>query len=77
MSSAKIQTECFDDPPIAEDLAKRGFDFRELKRKPTTVYLILPPVMMERQSKWLRLVLTSALKPRCVTDRPANRASSS
>ena len=62
VSSAKIQTECFDDPPIAEDLAKRGFDFRELKRKPTTVYLILPPVMMERQSKWLRLVLTSALQ---------------
>ncbi len=61
-SSAKIQTEAFDDIEIARDLATDGFDFRELKRTPTTVYLILPPDMMERHSKWLRLVLTAAIQ---------------
>lgn len=61
-STAKIQTEPFDDPEIADDLAKNGFDFRELKREPITVYLILPSDMMDRHSKWLRLVLTSAIQ---------------
>lgn len=62
VSSAKRHTECFDDPEIADDLAKDGFDFRDLKREPTTVYLILPPEMMVRHGKWLRLLLTASLQ---------------
>ena len=61
-STAKIQTEPFDDEELSEDISKDGFDFRELKLRPTTVYLILPPDDMERHSKWLRLVLTSAIQ---------------
>jgi type IV secretion system protein VirD4 len=61
-SSAKRHTEAFDDPEIAADLAVDGFDFRNLKRRPVTVYLILPPEMMARHSKWLRLVLTAAIQ---------------
>jgi type IV secretion system protein VirD4 len=61
-SAAKRQTEPFDDTEIAEDLAKDGFDFREMKRRPTTVYVILPPEMLARHSKWLRLVLTAAIQ---------------
>lgn len=62
-SAAKIQTEAFDDPEIADNLASdETFDFRDLKREPITVYLILPPDMMARHSKWLRLVLTSAIQ---------------
>jgi type IV secretion system protein VirD4 len=61
-SSAKRHTEPFDDDEIAADLAKDGFDFREMKREPVTVYVILPPEMMERHSKWLRLVLTAAIQ---------------
>jgi type IV secretion system protein VirD4 len=61
-STARIQTEPFDDTEIAADLDKDGFDFRELRKEPTTVYLILPPEMMGRHSKWLRLVLTSAIQ---------------
>ncbi len=61
-SAAKRQTEALDDFEIAADLAKGTFDFRELKKKPTTVYLILPPEMLDRHSKWLRLILTSALR---------------
>jgi type IV secretion system protein VirD4 len=61
-STAKRHTEPFDDPEISSDLAKGGFDFRDIKREPTTVYLILPPEMMGRHSKWLRLVLTAAIQ---------------
>lgn len=61
-STAKVQTESFDDPQIAFDMEKNGFDFRELRREPITVYLILPADMMERHAKWLRLVLTSAIQ---------------
>lgn len=61
-STAKVQTESFDDPQIAADMEKNGFDFRELRREPITVYLILPADMMERHAKWLRLVLTSAIQ---------------
>ena len=61
-STAKIQTEPFDDPQIARDLAMDGVDFRDLKKQPVTVYLILPPEMMARHSRWLRLLLTSAIQ---------------
>ncbi len=61
VSTAKIQTESFDDDHIRIDLSQNGFDFRAIKKQPITVYVVLPPDMMERQSKWLRLVLTSAL----------------
>ena len=62
VSTAKRHTESFDDPEISADLAKNGLDFRDVKREPMTVYLILPPEMMERHGKWLRLMLTSAFQ---------------
>lgn len=61
-STARDQTEPFDDDEIAADLSRGRFDMRELKKKPVTVYLILPPEMIERHSKWLRLVISSALR---------------
>ena len=61
-STAKIQTEPFDDYEICEDMRRGSFDFRSIKQEPTTVYLILPPEEMNRHSKWLRLVLTAAIQ---------------
>lgn len=61
-SAAKRQTESLDDDQIAADLSRGTFDFAEIKKRPVTVYLILPPDMMDRHSKWLRLVLTCALR---------------
>jgi type IV secretion system protein VirD4 len=60
-SNAKRQTEFLDDDELAEDLSKPGINFRELKKRPVTVYLILPPEMMMRHGRWLRILLTSAL----------------
>jgi type IV secretion system protein VirD4 len=62
VSTADTQTEALDDFEIAADLSKPGIDFRELKRRPITVYIILPPDMMERHARWLRLLLSAALR---------------
>jgi type IV secretion system protein VirD4 len=62
VSTADTQTEALDDAEIAGDLAKPGINFRDLKKRPITVYLILPPDMMERHGRWLRLVISSALR---------------
>ena len=68
--TAMQHTECFDDPPIARDMMG-GFDFAEIKRQPTTVYLTLPPKMVERHAKWLRLALTAAINA-CMRPREAD-----
>jgi type IV secretion system protein VirD4 len=61
-SAAKRHTEAFDDDEIAEDLSKDGFRLSDMKKRPVTVYLLLHPDLMERHSKWLRLVVTAALQ---------------
>jgi type IV secretion system protein VirD4 len=67
--TAMQHTECFDDAPISRDMAG-GFDFAEIKREPVTVYLTLPPKMVDRHAKWLRLCLTAALNA-CMRPREA------
>ncbi len=47
---------------MRHDLSKSGVDFRKLKDKPTTVYVILPAERMRTHSTWLRLVVVSALR---------------
>jgi type IV secretion system protein VirD4 len=61
-STADTQTRWMLSPPVAEDIGKNGVDFRALKEKPTTVYLILPAQNMRTHSVWLRLVIVSALR---------------
>lgn len=62
LSTARTQTAFLDSPAIRDDLAKNGVDFAELKRKPKTVYLILPPRLLKTHAKWLRLVIDSAMR---------------
>ena len=59
-STARIQTEPFDDPEIIEDMECDPFDFSYIKKHPTTVYIVLPVQELERQAKWLRMILTAA-----------------
>ena len=66
--TAMTHLEPFDDEPISQDLEGGNFDMRELKARPTTIYVILPPDQMERHAKWLRLVVSSALTT-CMRDR--------
>ena len=62
-STADTQTRWILSPPMRADLKKAdGVDFRKLKEKPTTVYVILPADRMRTHSVWLRLVVVSALR---------------
>ena len=62
IGEAAAQTEFLDDPEMVADLAMTGPDFGKLKDRATTIYLILPADMMERHTKWFRLVLSAALR---------------
>jgi type IV secretion system protein VirD4 len=61
-STGDTQTRWLLSKPIRDDLKKPGVDFRKLKDKPTTVYVILPAERMRTHSIWLRLVVVSALR---------------
>ena len=62
VSSAITQTRFLDSQAVSDDLAKGGFDFGEMKRGITTVYLILPANYLDTHSGWLRLMVVSALR---------------
>jgi type IV secretion system protein VirD4 len=66
INTAITQTAFLDDPALS-DPARAGtltgsdFDFAQLKRRPTTVYLILPGRYMDAYARFLRLMITSAI----------------
>lgn len=62
-SAADTQTRWLLSKPVRDDLKKKnGIDFRQLKKKRTTVYVILPAERLRTHSVWLRLVIVSALR---------------
>jgi type IV secretion system protein VirD4 len=60
ISTADTQTG-FIGSAIAKNLETSDFSFRELKRTPTTVYLVLPARFLGTGGKWFRLLIASAL----------------
>jgi len=62
-STADTQTRWILSPPMRADLKKKdGVDFRALKKRPTTVYVVLPAERLRTHSVWLRLVVVSVLR---------------
>jgi type IV secretion system protein VirD4 len=63
ISTARTQTRFLGTRAIADSLSGResNFRFRELKQRPTTVYLTLPTRYLATGSKWFRLVVAAAL----------------
>jgi type IV secretion system protein VirD4 len=61
-STADTQTRWLLSPAVRADLAKDGVSFADLKKKPVTVYVILPAERMRTHAVWLRLVIVSALR---------------
>jgi type IV secretion system protein VirD4 len=59
------QTAMLDNPaltdPLQGALSGHDFSFGQLKKKPTTVYIILPGRYMDAFSRFLRLIITSAI----------------
>jgi len=60
VNNAKTQTG-FITKAIAENLARSDFQFRDLKKEPITVYVVLPTRMFATAGKWFRLIVASAL----------------
>ena len=62
--TAKAHTDWLDSPSMQADLAqKNNIDFASFKEQPQTCYVVLPPGQLINQAVWLRLMLTSALRP--------------
>ena len=65
INTAITQTAFLDDPALTDPqrgaLSASDFDLAQLKRRPTTVYLILPGRYMDAYARFLRLVITAAL----------------
>jgi type IV secretion system protein VirD4 len=70
VSTARTQTKFLGTKAISDNVSGNGFSFRELKKKPTTVYLTLPTRYLATCSKWFRLVVAAALDDLLREDEP-------
>ena len=62
ISTALVQTRWLDSRPIQRDLAKPPFDFAQLKERPITVYVVIPPRRLRTHSSWVRLIFASIIQ---------------
>jgi type IV secretion system protein VirD4 len=58
-STADTQTQWI--LALREDLEKDGVDMRDLRKRPTTVFIVLPPDEITRKRRWTRTIVASAL----------------
>lgn len=65
INTAITQTAFLDDPaltdPVRGTLSGSDFELAQLKERPTSVFLILPGRLMDSYSRFLRLIITSAI----------------
>ncbi len=61
VAPAHAQTHFLDSARIRESLSASDFKFEDLKRKPTTIYLVLPSDRLNAFSRWLRLLIQQAI----------------
>ena len=61
LAGAQSHTHFLDSPRIRESLARSDFQFEDLKKNPTTVYLILPADRLKTFDRWLRLLIQQAI----------------
>ncbi len=69
ISNADKHTEWLASVAIAKVLSASTFSFADLKTKPTTVYLILPPHYLEEHKRFLRLFINLAIRQMSVGGR--------
>lgn len=61
LSNADKHTEWLSSPAMKEALGSSSFNFAELKKKPTTIYLVLPPQYLQTHNRFLRLFINMAI----------------
>jgi type IV secretion system protein VirD4 len=62
ISEARTQTAFLDSRDLVENLSASDFSFDELLSANATVYLVLPPHVVNTYSRWLRLMLSMAIR---------------
>jgi len=61
LATAQAHTHFLDSGRIRESLARSDFSFEDLKKTPTSVYLILPADRLKTFDRWLRLLIQQAI----------------
>ncbi|MGO9545743.1 MAG: type IV secretory system conjugative DNA transfer family protein [Rhodomicrobium sp.] len=61
MSTARTQLEFLGSKPLMNTMKRSDFSLKDLKAGKATVYLCVPPSMMARYSRWLRLIISMAM----------------
>lgn len=61
LSTAQRHTAFLDDPRIVAALSRSDFSFAELKRRPMTVYVVMPPDRLAAQTRFMRTLVGAAL----------------
>ncbi|WP_340645993.1 type IV secretory system conjugative DNA transfer family protein [Phenylobacterium sp.] len=61
LSAAQRHTHFLDSPRMVRVLQKSDFAFSDLKRGPTSVFLVLPPERLATHARWLRLLVVQAI----------------
>jgi type IV secretion system protein VirD4 len=72
LAAVQSHTHFLDSPSLRESLSRSDFKFEDLKRQPTTVYLVLPADRLNTFGRWLRLMIQMAITvtARNITDKP-------
>jgi len=62
MSTARTQTAFLDSDVLARNMEASDFSFEDLCRGNISVYLVLPPDKLETYARWLRLMVSIAIR---------------
>jgi len=62
ISTAVTQTAFLDSPALNENMSESDFDFDELLNGKTTIYLVLPVDKLNTHGRWLRLMISIAIR---------------
>jgi type IV secretion system protein VirD4 len=61
-STIETQMAWMTEPMRNDMLTRQGVDFRDCRKRPMTIYIILPVSELQSKSPWLRLLFSSALR---------------
>ena len=61
LSSAQRHTHFLDSPRMTATLGASDFRFADLKERPASIFLVLPPDRLDTYARWLRLMVAQAL----------------
>lgn len=62
LMTARAQLQFLDSDPLLENMASSDFSFDDLTERPTTIYLVLPVDKLDTKGRWLRLMVSIAIR---------------